>query len=122
MEYKYGFERLEVWQDARLFVREIYSTLKSFPQEERYILCSQIQRAAISVVSNIAEGVSRSSEKEKIRFLEIAYSSLMEVCCQLYIAHDLTYITKEQLAELKLSVDKISKKLNALIRSIKKSD
>ena len=122
MEYKYGFERLEVWQDARLFVREVYSTLKSFPQEERYILCSQIQRAAISVVSNIAEGISRSSKKEKIRFLEIAYSSLMEVCCQLYIAHDLTYITKEQLAELKLSVDKISKKLNALIRSIRKSD
>jgi S23 ribosomal protein. len=122
MEYKYSFERLEVWQDARLFVREVYSALKSFPQEERYILCPQIQRAAISVVSNIAEGVSRSSEKEKTRFLEIAYSSLMEVCCQLYIAYDLTYITKEQLAELKLSVDKISNKLNALIRSIKKNN
>ena len=122
MEYKYGFERLEVWQDARLFVREIYLTSRSFPQEERYILCSQIQRAAISVVSNIAEGVSRSSEKEKARFLEIAYGSLMEVYCQLYIAYDLSYITKGQLAELKLSVDKISNKLNALIRSIKKNN
>nr|WP_203583461.1 four helix bundle protein [Paludibacter sp. 221] len=64
MEYKYGFEKLEVWQDARSFVREVYSITKQFPQEERYVLCPQIQRAAISIVSNIAEGVSRISGKK----------------------------------------------------------
>ena len=118
MSYKYSFEKLDVWQDARLFVKEIYTITKLFPSEERYNLCSQIQRAAISIVSNIAEGLSRNSDKEKIRFIEIAYGSLMEVYCQVYISVDLLYITAQQFDELKSSIDKIANKLNALNRSI----
>ena len=118
MSYKYSFEKLDVWQDARLFVKEIYTITKLFPSEERYNLCSQIQRAAISIVSNIAEGLSRNSDKEKIRFIEIAYGSLMEVYCQIYISVDLLYITAQQFDELKSSIDKIANKLNALNRSI----
>ena len=118
MSYKYSFEKLDVWQDARLFVKEIYTITKLFPSEERYNLCSQIQRAAISIVSNIAEGLSRNSDKEKIRFIEIAYGSLMEVYCQVYISVDLLYITVQQFDDLKLSIDKIANKLNALNRSI----
>ena len=118
MSYKYCFEKLDVWQDARLFVKEIYTITKLFPSEERYNLCSQIQRAAISIVSNIAEGLSRNSDKEKIRFIEIAYGSLMEVYCQIYISVDLLYITAQQFDELKSSIDKIANKLNALNRSI----
>ena len=118
MSYKYSFEKLDVWQDARLFVKEIYTITKLFPSEERYNLCSQIQRAAISIVSNIAEGLSRNSDKEKIRFIEIAYGSLMEVYCQVYISVDLLYITAQQFDDLKLSIDKIANKLNALNRNI----
>ena len=118
MSYKYSFEKLDVWQDARLFVKEIYTITKLFPSEERYNLCSQIQRAAISIVSNIAEGLSRNSDKEKIRFIEIAYGSLMEVYCQVYISVDLLYITVQQFDDLKSSIDKIANKLNALNRSI----
>ena len=118
MSYKYSFEKLDVWQDARLFVKEIYTITKLFPSEERYNLWSQIQRAAISIVSNIAEGLSRNSDKEKIRFIEIAYGSLMEVYCQVYISVDLLYITAQQFDELKSSIDKIANKLNALNRSI----
>jgi four helix bundle protein len=118
MSYKYSFEKLDVWQDARLFVKEIYTITKLFPSEERYNLCSQIQRASISIVSNIAEGLSRNSDKEKIRFIEIAYGSLMEVYCQVYISVDLLYITVQQFDDLKLSIDKIANKLNALNRSI----
>jgi len=118
MDYKYGFEKLEVWQDARLFVKEIYIITKLYPNEERFNLCSQIQRASISIVSNIAEGLSRNSDKEKIRFIEIAYGSLMEVYCQLQISADLSYISTEQLDLLRLSIDKIANKLNALNRSI----
>ena len=114
----YSFEKLDVWQDARLFVKEIYTITKLFPSEERYNLCSQIQRASISIVSNIAEGLSRNSDKEKIRFIEIAYGSLMEVYCQIYISVDLLYITAQQFDELKSSIDKIANKLNALNRSI----
>ena len=118
MSYKYSFEKLDVWQDARLFVKEIYTITKLFPSEERYNLCSQIQRASISIVSNIAEGLSRNSDKEKIRFIEIAYGSLMEVYCQIYISVDLLYITAQQFDDLKLSIDKIANKLNALNRNI----
>ena len=118
MSYKYSFEKLDVWQDARLFVKEIYTITKLFPSEERYNLCSQIQRASISIVSNIAEGLSLNSDKEKIRFIEIAYGSLMEVYCQVYISVDLLYITAQQFDELKSSIDKIANKLNALNRSI----
>ena len=118
MSYKYSFEKLDVWQDARLFVKEIYTITKLFPSEERYNLCSQIQRASISIVSNIAEGLSRNSDKEKIRFIEIAYGSLMEVYCQVYISVDLLYITAQQFDELKLSIDNKTNKLKALNRNI----
>ena len=87
---------------------------------ERFGLTSQIQRAAVSVASNIAEGVSRFSNKEKNRFLEISYGSLMEVYCQLSIALDLSYITEEQLSKQKLSIDKLANQLNALCRTIRK--
>lgn len=119
-EYLYGFEKLEVWQDARAFVSTSYKLINSFPAKERFCLCQQLQRAAISVPSNIAEGMSRSSTKEQIHFIEIAYGSLMEVYCQFYIALDLQYITQNQMEEIKPMVDKISNKLNALKRSIEK--
>lgn len=117
--YQYGFEKLEVWHDARKLVFEIYKVTKMFPVEEKYTLCSQMQRASVSIVSNIAEGACRSSSKEKVRFIEVAYGSLMETYCQLYIALDLQYITESQFAELKEVVNKISNKLNALNRSFK---
>jgi len=120
MGYQYNFEKLEVWQDARLFVKDIYSLTNSFPDKEKYGICTQMQRAAVSIVSNIAEGVSRNSTKEQIRFIEIAYGSLMEVYCQLYIAIDLNYLMSEQFETLKQNVDKISNKRNALNRSLQK--
>jgi len=84
-----------------LLVKEIYRVTESFPNSEKYGLSNQIQRAAVSVVSNIAEGVSRFSLKEQLRFIEIAYGSLTEVYCQLMIAMDLNYINKEKLELLK---------------------
>ena len=117
--YQYSFEKLEVWKDARVFVSDIYSLTKIFPIEEKYVLCSQVQRAAISIVSNIAEGVCRSSAKERVRFIEIAYGSLMETYCQLCIALDLKYITENKFAEIKTTIDKIANKLNALNRYYK---
>lgn len=114
MGYQYNFEKLEVWQDARLFVKEIYSLTNDFPDKEKFGICSQMQRAAVSVVSNIAEGVSRNSIKEQIRFIEIAYGSLMEVYCQLFISMDLLYMTNERFDTLKLDIDKIANKLNGL--------
>jgi len=120
MDFVYSFEKLDVWQEAHLLVKEIYRVTESFLNSEKYGLSNQIQRAAVSVVSNIAEGVSRFSPKEQIRFIEIAYGSLTEVYCQLMIAMDLNYINKEKLELLKTTILKISNQLNALKKSITK--
>ncbi len=118
MGYQYNFEKLEVWNDARHFVKAVYNITSHFPDKEKFGLSSQIQRASVSVVSNIAEGVSRNSVKEQIRFVEIAYGSLMEVYCQLYIAVDLGYLISELFETIKTEIDKIVNKLNALNRSL----
>jgi four helix bundle protein len=114
MEYKYSFEKLGVWSDARLFIVEIYKLTKTMPPDEKFGLSSQIQRASVSIASNIAEGTTRISDKEKIRFVEIAYGSLMEVYCQLCIAMDLSYITEKQLENQKITIDMIAQKLSGL--------
>lgn len=120
MDHKFSFEKLDVWQDARIFVKEIYQITDAFPKEERYGLSSQLQRAAVSVISNITEGTSRFSDKEKLRFIEISYTSLMEVYSQLIVALDLEYMNQNKLDSIKQTVYKISNKLTALYRSIQK--
>src|ERR1035437_9254865 len=120
MEYKYSFEKLDVWSDARLFIVEIYKLTKTMPPDEKFGLSSQIQRASVSIASNIAEGTTRISDKEKIRFVEIAYGSLMEVYCQLCIAMDLSYITEKQLENQKITIDMIAKRLSGLKNAYQK--
>lgn len=117
MEYKYSFEKLEVWNDARNKVKMIYLQTDNFPEKERFGLSSQMQRAAVSIVSNIAEGVSRNSVKEQIRFVELVYGSLMELYCQLYVSVDLDYLTPNTFTLIKAEIDKIANKANALKRS-----
>ena len=98
---EYSFEKLMVYQTARKLVKKVYILLRRFPTEERYGLCDQLRRSIVSVPSNIAEQSGRTSIKEKVHFLEIAYRSLMEAYCQLDLAFDLGYITKEELAPIK---------------------
>ena len=73
----FTFETLDVYQKARKLVKDIYFLLEKFPSTERYALCDQIRRAAVSIPSNIAEGRGRFSVKERVHFVEIAYGSLM---------------------------------------------
>ena len=88
----YSFEKLNVWQEAKKLVVDVYYLLDSFPKFEKYALCDQIRRAIVSVPSNIAEGSGRKSLKEQIRFLEISYGSLMETYNQLLIASTLSSV------------------------------
>ena len=113
----YSFEKLNVWQEAKKLVGEVYHLLDSFPKFEKYALCDQIRRAIVSVPSNIAEGSGRKSLKEQIRFLEISYGSLMETYNQLLIAIDLTYITEESVEAIKPSIDAVAKMINGLSNS-----
>ena len=113
----YAFERLDVWQVSRAFVKEVYRLLTQFPVFEMYNLTNQIRRAAVSVSLNIAEGTSRNSLKEQSRFSEVAYGSLLEVYCSLLIAKDLDYIDEDDLSGISVRIQELSNKLNALKHS-----
>ena len=116
-EHVYGFEKLTVWQESRKFANRIYKLSTGFPSEEKFGLTSQIRRAAVSVAANIAEGSSRKSKKDFARFLQISYSSLIEVLNHAYIAYDLDYLNSNTLKMIKLEINKISNKINALYNS-----
>jgi four helix bundle protein len=111
---EYQFEILNAWQESRKLVLAVYQLLKKFPNEERYALCDQLRRAAISVPSNIAEGNGRISVKEQIHFLEIAFGSVMEIYCQLQIAVDLEYISVEDFEQIKPFIYNTSKLISGL--------
>ncbi len=113
-----GFRQLRVYNEAIEWIAEIYLLLQHFPQEERYALCDQIKRAAVSVTSNIAEGTSRTSRKEYAHFLEISYGSLMEVQSQLDVSLKIGYITQEMHTNMDNRITTISKMLSGLRYSI----
>ncbi len=114
MEREYGFEKLNAWQNSRSLVKQIYCLTKELPSEERCCLGSQMQRAIVSVSSNIAEGASRSSKKEQGHFYQTAYASLMEVLCQLILCLDLEYIMESEYSNIRESIEKISYQINQL--------
>ena len=118
-EYLFPFEKLEVWQLAKELVFSIYDISKKFPSNEKYSLTSQINRAVISIASNLAEGSSRISKKDQAYFSQLAYSSLMEVVCQLNIGMDLDFLKKEEYVVLRQKIIVLSNKINALHRSQK---
>ena len=113
------FEKLEVWQKSKVLVSKIYRLIESLPSFEKFSLCDQIRRAAISIVSNIAEGSGRSSVKEKVHFIEIAYGSLMEVYCQLLIAPELGYISESEVKGLREEFIEIAKMLSGWRQNLK---
>lgn len=117
MDQLFAFEELEVYQIARQYVKNIYELSDTFPAKEDFALTSQIRRAAVSITSNIAEGTSRFSLKDKSHFIEIAYGSLMETYSQLQVAVDLGYISQDEIATLHPIVVELRNRLSALRRS-----
>lgn len=118
MSYLYGFEKLDVWHNARSLAKSIYLITNDFPNFEKYGLSSQIQRAAVSISSNIAEGTGRTSAKEQKRFVEIAYGSLMETLSQLYLAVDLEYIKIDVIDDIRPLIETKSYQLSRLRKNI----
>lgn len=111
---------LDVWKYSRELVKLVYQLTKPFPKEELYGLTNQIRRCAVSVPSNIAEGIGRQSNKETIHFLYIAKGSLQEVETQLYLSFDLEYISEDDLKEILEKVISNKKLLNGFINYYKK--
>lgn len=116
----YRFEQLDVWKLARSFVKVIYAVTKDFPDNERFDLISQLRRASISTMLNIAEGSDRKSDKEFIRFLRIAYTSMQEVIAGCYVALDQEYMSKQRFDFVYTNSHILGKKLNALIKYLNK--
>ncbi|MDN3672523.1 four helix bundle protein [Flavobacterium branchiarum] len=113
------FKDLEIWKLSRKFCSDIYTITSNFPEVEKFGLTNQLRRASVSVPSNIAEGCSRSSNKDFSRFLEISIGSIYEIETQLLIAFDLGYIELIKLEELCFKLDKIVK-MTSKFRSILK--
>ncbi|MEI7621701.1 MAG: four helix bundle protein [Candidatus Moraniibacteriota bacterium] len=105
-----SFTDLNAWKLGHLLVLDIYKITKKFPMEERYGLISQMQRAAVSITSNIAEGFSRNTDKDKLQFYCMAHGSLTELQNQLLISRDLKYLDKinfDSIAQQTITVGKL---------------
>lgn len=114
-----SFTDLNAWKESHKIVIEIYKTTKLFPREEMFGLTSQIRRSAVSITSNIAEGFSRQSYKEKAQFYCMAQGSLTELQNQLLIARDIKYITKNVFQEIASLTIVAHKLISGLIKSSK---
>jgi four helix bundle protein len=125
MEYKMenkkptiqSFTDLITWKEAHKLVLMIYKITKSFPKEEIYSLMDQMKRCSVSISSNIAEGFSRKSKKEKIQFYHISRGSVTELQNQLLIAKDVDYISKEDFKNIAQQTISVHKLLNGLIKT-----
>lgn len=111
-----SFEEINSWQKARIFNKRIYQITENLNFKKDYDFVRQIRRASISISSNIAEGFERNTDKEFVYFLYVSKASAGEVRSQLYLAHDLEYITKQEFEELLESVSEISRLLSGFIK------
>lgn len=115
-----SFTNLDAWKEGHNVVLMIYRITKLFPRDELFGLTSQMRRCAVSITSNIAEGFSRNSWKEKVQFYAIALGSVTELQNQLLIARDVGYIDGKIFAEMAEQTVKVNKILNGLIKSSKR--
>ncbi len=117
MKYNiYSFEKLEVYQLARKFKIEIKLVSQLFPKEERFDLTSQINRASASISANLAEGSGRSSNFDQAHFTNMSFSTGLETIDHLNTALDMQYINEEKYTEIRIKLDAILNKLNALYK------
>lgn len=113
-----NFRNYSMWQNSFEICLEIYQVTRKFPSFETYGLGDQLRRAAVSIVSSIAEGAGRRSEKDFAYFLQISLGSTYEVETQLHIAHQLGYISQETLDALLAKINSIEKQLFEMIQRL----
>lgn len=116
-----NFEDLEIWKDARLLTRGVYQLTKDLKFSKDFALRDQIRRAAVSIMSNIAEGFERGGNQEFVQFLYVAKASCGEVRSQLYVAVDQSYIAQKDCEELTKSFRRLSIMISNLIDYLKRS-
>lgn len=114
----FSFKDIIAWQKAYEFVLLVYKATKKFPDYEKHGLSSQFQRAAVSIVANIAEGSKKLSKADKLRMMNIAQGSLEECRCYVMLSKDLEYISEEEYNTLTYSIEGSSFYLNAYCKAI----
>ena len=114
-------EEIQAWQKARALCKQIYSVTNGGQFATDFGLRDQVRRAAVSVMSNIAEGFERGGTREFAQFLAIAKGSAGEIRAQLYVAHDQSYIDRHQFDEFIKDVDEVSRMINGLLTYLRKS-
>ncbi|MCB0643894.1 MAG: four helix bundle protein, partial [Phaeodactylibacter sp.] len=112
------FTELLVWQKAHRFVLNVYHFVEGFPARERFNLSDQLRRASVSIQTNIAEGMGRSTKKELIRYLIIARGSTQEVKYLLLLSRDLGYLEEPHYIALNNRINEIAKMINGFIRKL----
>ena len=115
-----SFRDLSSWQEAHKLVIMIYNITKNFPKQEMFGIISQMRRAAVSISSNIAEGFSRQTYKDKVQFYFMGQGSLTELQNQLLIAKDLRYLKEKDYNETINQSIKVQKLINGLIKASRK--
>ncbi|TMU50987.1 four helix bundle protein [Flagellimonas algicola] len=111
-----NFRELEVWKDARKLVKEVYLITKLLPKTETYGLTQQIQRSAVSIPANIAEGCGKNSNRDFARFLQISLGSIYELETHLILCNDLGFIPSKEFKTLVKAIQLLQKRLTALIK------
>lgn len=114
-----GYKDLFVWREAIAFVPDVYAIVNGFPAHERFGLCDQIRRAAVSIPANIAEGQARYSLLDFLRHLRIAKGSLAELHTHMIIAEQLGYIDPIRLGEIEQRISEIARPLHKLILNLR---
>ncbi|MGV3509907.1 MAG: four helix bundle protein [Sphingobacteriaceae bacterium] len=114
----HSFKELKVWQAAMEISKAIFIVTRSFPQEEKFTLVSQMMRCAISIPSNIAEGCGRKSNKEFYQYLNISLGSSFELETQLILAKEFGYISEMSFAPLQFQIIEVQRMLAGLQRSL----
>ena len=114
-----NFKNFQIWERSIILAKDIYELTERFPTNEKYGLSSQIQRATVSIASNIAEGSSRKSEKDFARFLEMAIGSAFEVETQLTIAKEIGYLNDARFIEIQSELIIIQKQISQFITKLR---
>ena len=115
----HNFRELKIWKEAMEITKTTYQFTKQFPNHELYGLGSQINRAAVSIPSNIAEGAGRKGNNEFTQFLNIAMGSCFELETQLILAIDLGYIHKDKSETLIIHLQQLERMINGLISNLR---
>lgn len=118
MASKHNFRKLAIWREGIEISKETYATTKIFPKSEVYGLSSQLQRSAVSIPSNIAEGTARSTNKHFIQYLENALGSAYEWETQLFISFEIGYISEETFNHLESKINKIQAMISKFIDNL----